>query len=373
MYIYFSTVIRSAPVFEGGALYYLDWRQKKILKKVDLMPTNPVLWEPNPRGNTRGGRGVFLLNSNMVAVCTYHTIKVFDRSLNHLYDYSDDLMVGLHDGTLSAHKGRVWVTATAIDAALEYDMDAKQLNRMYWPREMPGIQKKFDLIPLKIDKRVDNRSMFLETHKYRTHSHLHLNAVAEYKGELYALLNAFGAIVNLTTEKIVIEDKRLIKGHNLIIREDGLVIANDSFGSEIQFYNIKTGQLINSVELRKNRDIRALAKRSDVFFNRLGGVIGVLRLRRWLHFPRPYFFRGLAMLNDFLFVGVSPGTIICLDIKSNELVDYFQLPRCACCCARAAGERKLGGQNIHPLPRSRTGAGWRGEQPAFDPDRAKCG
>ena len=65
MDIYFGTVVRSAPVRDGGELVRLDWDAKRVVKRVSVAPENPNLdHDPNPRGNTRGVRGVQIRGEN---------------------------------------------------------------------------------------------------------------------------------------------------------------------------------------------------------------------------------------------------------------------------------------------------------------------
>ena len=83
MHVYFGTVVRTAPVSEGGELIKLNWDDKTITRRVPIVPDNPsVAHDPNPRGNTRGCRGIQIRDGHVLAA-NYHTIEVFDRELNH--------------------------------------------------------------------------------------------------------------------------------------------------------------------------------------------------------------------------------------------------------------------------------------------------
>lgn len=55
MDVYFSTVVRAAAPEQGGELVRLDWETKQVKAAVPIAATNPVLIDPNPRGNGRGG------------------------------------------------------------------------------------------------------------------------------------------------------------------------------------------------------------------------------------------------------------------------------------------------------------------------------
>jgi hypothetical protein len=38
---------------------------------------------------------------------------------------------------------------------------------------------------------------------------------------------------------------------------------------------------------------------------------------------RPLFARGLALFEDWIWVGISPATVLCIDWRSGELIDMF--------------------------------------------------
>ncbi len=67
MFIYFGTVVRAAPVKEGGSLFKLDWDTKTIIGEVPNVPIAPTLYhDPNARGNVRGCRGIRLVNDEVI-------------------------------------------------------------------------------------------------------------------------------------------------------------------------------------------------------------------------------------------------------------------------------------------------------------------
>lgn len=321
MKVYFGSVIRSAPVREGGELVCLDWKTKQILSKVPIFPTNPALdHDPNPRGNTRGCRGISVWKDNIVAA-TYHTIKFFDFNLDHKRDLSHGLMVGLHE--MDIRGDNVLLSSTAIDAAVEYNLITGELINKYMPREVSIFQDYFDLVPLEIDCDIDQRRNWLAENT--THpSHLHLNAVAKWGDNDYALLNSFGAIVNLTKPEIVLEDNSLKKGHNLIINSQGLAILNDTSGKTVRFYDLTKRKLIKIIDLNSFYFVRNIAKYQRIknIFKKVKGKLGT---SCGIQVAKPLFVRGLAMDSDhrFLFVGLSPASILCIDWEKRELVDAF--------------------------------------------------
>jgi len=317
--IYFGTVARSAPVEEGGSLFKLDWERKTILREVPTIPINPsVLHDPNARGNVRGCRGVCVVNDEVVAA-DYHTLNVFDRDLNLKRKISHDLMIGLHESHVT--DSSVWVTSTTIDAALKYRLEDGKLEESYWPREMPEFQAHLKLRPLEIDKSIDNRLKFLEQESFRGESHLHLNAVCEFRGEVYALFHSKCCVANLSNGTIVIQDENLKHAHNLIMEEPGVVYINDTRRTVVRQYDLASGKQIRAINIRKMRGINLLLLKSVAkAVKKMGGAFFSQQRKVT---ARPLYLRGLAINEDYIFAGFSPATIVCINKNTGELVDYY--------------------------------------------------
>jgi hypothetical protein len=328
MDVYFSTVVRTASPEQGGELVRLDWDTKRVRARVPVKPVDPVLDDPNPRGNSRGGRGVAIVGDEVI-VASYHTLHVFDRSLVHKRDIQHPLFVGLHE-TFETGRGTLWVTSTAIDAALEIDLDTDKVVREFWPREMEAFQLAFDLVPLEIDKNADNRARFLDGSHVKHPSHIHLNAVTELDGEVLAFFNRFGAVVSLSEERVVAKRKALRGGHNLIVERPGRVRANDTLGRRIYAFDVESGERSSRIRLLRESGLAPWARRMDRVF----------WAKQWLHDhglqrmapPRPLFVRGLALRGDRLWVGCSPATIFELDARTGERLDAFHYRRDVRCC-----------------------------------------
>lgn len=319
MHLYFSTVLRNAPPLRGGELVQLDWDSKRVLARTTIAATDPLLDDPNPRGNTRGGRGVAVLGDT-VAVCSYHTVRFFDRDLRPLRDLSHPLMVGLHELAPTA-RGTLWVTSTAIDAALEIDLATGKALRELWPREQPGIQRALGVEPLPIDKGADNRTRFLEGDHLRNRHHLHLNAVAEHRGEVFALFNRPGVVANLDRDEVVIRDKGIRRGHNLLIDEAGRALVNDTSKRHVYGFDLASGERVSEIDLMKIGPVARLAR----FRDPVRELKLALHRRGWIALapPKPIFVRGLARCGGSLFVGLSPATLLELDASSGRLLDHF--------------------------------------------------
>lgn len=329
MIVWFSTVIRSAPPMSGGELVKLDWESKQVLGSVTIAPTEPTLDDPNPRGNTRGGRGIQLLPNGEVLVGSYHSLIFFDRDLNRKRSISHPLMVSLHEHDLDSD-GRLWTSSTAVDAALQVDLDRGEVVQQVHPREQPGIQAALSVTPLSLDKDADNRSRFLGAEHYQHPHHLHLNAVALHKGgphdgEVLALFSKQGVIANLDQDKIIVRDKGLRGSHNLVVTEDGQAWVSHTVHRGVISYDLATGERSRRIRFGDAPAVRSLVRMHDLRY-RIQKKLCAWRLRPQTP-PRPVFVRGLYHDAGNLFVGISPATILKIDLASGQVVDHFTYSR----------------------------------------------
>ena len=321
MRIYFGTVIRNAPVNLGGELVALDWTTKSVLHRVPVRPEAPDLsHDANPRGNGRGCRGV-ILSRNFVIAANYHSLLFFDRDLAPQKILSHKMMAGLHEICPGADN-TIWVTSTALDCLLQFDLESGDLRRSYSPREMPELQQQLKLQPFVVDWHADNRERYLNRNINEDSSHLHLNAVARWRGDVYGLFNKFGVIANLSAGEVVIQDESLRGAHNLHINEQGVAISNDTLGRGVVLFDLANKKIIDRIEILKFEWVRALMSRAQRSV-RVRSALARLKLLGTAP-GRSLFVRGLAVDNSRLFIGMSPGSIIEIDLHSRELVDAYQ-------------------------------------------------
>lgn len=319
MDVYFGTVIRAAPVRQGGSLVRLDWDSKRVLAEVPIVPSDPALdHDPNERGNVRGCRGIQVQDGEVIAA-DYHTLHFFDRDLNPLRRMSDGLMVGLHEIQVAGES--VLVTSTTLDSVIRYRLQDGSREADYWPREMKAFQDDLGVSPLPVDKNADNRAAFLANESFRGPSHLHLNAVSEYRGETYALFHSKCVVANLDRGTIVIRDEKLKHAHNLLIEEPGIAWINDTRRTVVRKYELESGRQIRAYDIRKMPGIKPLLMRSAVRALRETGAGFFSRRRKAT--ARPLYLRGLALHGDYIFAGFSPATIFCIDRNSGRLVDAY--------------------------------------------------
>jgi len=319
MRIYFSTVIRSAAPLEGGELVCLDWERKRVLARTVIAPTRPRLDDPNRLGNTRGCRGIALVGEEVI-VCSYHTLRVFDRELNPLRDLTHPLMVSLHEVWTDGGPD-IWASSTAIDAALCFDLQDGRLLDARWPRESSYFQERLGITPLAIDKEADNRGLFMGSAHTRHEHHLHLNAVAVWRGQLLALFSKFGLVVNLDEPAILISDRRLKGAHNLIVDPRGFAWVSDTLGRGVLHFDLRSGEPPRKLGFGEAPEVRALVRGHDRVYA-LKRILARFRLHPHAP-PRPAFARGLARHGGSLFVGISPATILQLDETTGALIDLY--------------------------------------------------
>jgi hypothetical protein len=124
--LYFSTVFRYAPNDQAGELVKLDWENKRVLNKVFVGPKTVTINDPNPRGNSRGGRGIVLANGKLF-VASYCELQVYDLDLNPLFNITHPLMAGLHE-IYKVNEHQLWLASTALDCALLLDLDTNEVR-----------------------------------------------------------------------------------------------------------------------------------------------------------------------------------------------------------------------------------------------------
>lgn len=324
MIVYFSTVVRTAPVHDGGEIVKLDWYQKKILDRRPIFASDPAITDPNPRGGTRGGRGI-VASSDSLYVASYHSINKLDSQLQSQGRISNNNFADIHE--LCWEDDDIWVTSTVLDALLKVDQSGNVIDE-WWPREDSVLRARFLLEHLSLDKSCDNRLAYLGKSHVQP-GHTHLNAVAMLDGRPIVLLNQLGVIVRLRPTEILVEDACLIGAHNVVVTDNGYIIANDTRRQSIRIYD-SYGKFVREIRLGCYPEVRKTRRR---FWSRglriwLGERSPSFKVYWWLVkdiiASRPIFLRGLCLTpHNTLLAGISPATIMEVDWKSGRLVDSF--------------------------------------------------
>lgn len=323
MRLYFTTVIRAAPPERSGVIVGMDWDAKRVEAMLPISPRDPEPVDPNPRGSTRGGRGITRVGEALV-VGSFHTLYRFTPELEPLGAASGGLLAGIHAVYPARDGSSVWVAATNIDAALRVDPVSGEVLEQRWPRELPGLQRELGVHPLRIDKAADNRCRFLAVEALAAPDHLHLNAVRSIDGRVLGLLHAPGVIADLDAGRVVVRHPTLRGAHDLLPMADGTIAVNDTRGAQVRFFVLDRaggGRLVRSIDLRAIGWVRALAAGART----PGRAARVTR--RVLQRPvaaRPLFVRGLATGQGRLYVGLSPASVLELDLATGDLVSAYQ-------------------------------------------------
>jgi hypothetical protein len=144
--------------------------------------------DPNPRGGTRGARGVSV-HGNRLVVAGAERLYVFDESWRLVDEHTHRLMADVHD-VLAEERG-IWVTSTGCDALLLYGWNGELLQSRPL-REDERLMEELGgpghwLEPL--DPAIDYRD---PSHRVRVHDALHVNGLGH--GD-QGLLLSFGRVV----------------------------------------------------------------------------------------------------------------------------------------------------------------------------------
>jgi hypothetical protein len=176
-----------------------DTQFSGYLRIVELAEGRPLLAEPipespwravdpNPRGGTRGAKGVSAAGERLV-VANSDTLFVFDSSWRQRRALTHPLMGALHD--VLAEEDGIWATCTNCDLLLRLDWDGAILDRWCW-RDDPALVAAlgFHSIP-PFDPDLDYRDP--RVLQGGVHNIVHLNAVERARD---GLLLSFGRVLD---------------------------------------------------------------------------------------------------------------------------------------------------------------------------------
>lgn len=327
MRIVFTTVIRQAPVAAGGWARVAEWPSGRLLAERPVAPADPSVLDPNPRGNSRGGRGVVVAGDALV-IANYHTLEVCDRALQPVGKFSHGNFAGIHE--IMRRGGRLFVASTAVNAAAEVPLEdvlgaasaagkpaAPAAVRFWWPTEEPAVCEQLGVPTTSYpDKQADNRLRHLDLHNRGHAGHLHLNAVDADGDQAYALLNKPGAILRLDTPgsmEVVLRHPLLEGAHNLEFVGPGRAWVVGTRSGLLLECDLYAGRVRPLIDLAASPFAREVARGAS--------EPRAWSWRRWLGrerapTARPLFWRGLAMDDDWIFVGTSPAAILGFDRRT---------------------------------------------------------
>jgi hypothetical protein len=258
-----SVVRYSMPTEVSGCLRILDLERGR-LSFVTPSPESTFRHnDPNPRGGTRGTRGISVHGDRLV-VANAERLFVFDTSWNLVAELSDRLMVDVHD-VLAEERG-IWVTATGIDLLLLVAWDGKLVHEWTF-RKHRELLKKLGFRRRSLpwaDPALDLRDPRLRGKGY---DRLHLNSLGR-SGD--GILISFGRVVpdddpQAARSSAILrvnengdgpprvtilhrQDRLRMPSHN--VAEDGdLLVYNDSSGNRLVAVDRRSGETVAAVPI----------------------------------------------------------------------------------------------------------------------------
>ena len=317
MHVYFSTVKRSAPVEKGGAVCKLDWSSKTVLQKRDLYPAHPNIIDPNPRGNSRGGRGI-IRHDNRIFVATYHSIEVLDERLTPVGLITDFNFAGIHE--ISSSKNHLMIASTASNVAAIYDLASEKVSTYYWPAEDERLMSRLQLKVTRCERKdVDNRLNYLELHNRDKEGHLHLNAVDFSGSHYYALLNKPGAICRLDDMELMVRHEYLEGAHNLLFTGPTKALIVSTRCGLLLEYDVVDNGIAVVADLNDTPFSHGYTRKES------SGLRGLLRRNKGQEeIAKKLFWRGLDVSENSVFVGTSPAAILEFEKGSYRYLNYYQ-------------------------------------------------
>lgn len=230
MNLYFTTVARGAPIADAGQVVCLDWDTKTVVASASIGPLD-VSPPPNPRGGSRGGRGVAIQDGNVLALGS-------DVLYSLPLDLSEQTVAFSHP-RMEAHEILVTPTGGVFIAATRLNAIVTTTDGVITPLTNPRMVTALEAVGM-------------------TGPHLHLNAVALWNDDLLALCNHLGAIINITTGTVVMHNELLVRAHDLVVVGDQAYVVSTGH-KELLLVDLTAGTVIQSWPLGDPKFARGLA------------------------------------------------------------------------------------------------------------------
>ena len=154
-------------------------------------PSPPLL--PNPRGGTRGGRGI-QVRDDIIFVSNHDTIFMYDMRMKLRGKISHPLTAGIHEIHLVCDG--VWVAATDIDTIVKVDLDGNLLDKWCFHQDKGLCGELGFSDPPPMDWAADHRLK-----KDENLDRGHLNGVVPEKGKLVISLGLLRPTPRVRAEK----------------------------------------------------------------------------------------------------------------------------------------------------------------------------
>lgn len=234
-----STVLRNASPHEpSAALWSLD-ASLAVCETVDIPDSQARSLDRNPRGGTRGARGIAVAGDE-VFVANYETVFRFDRNWKLRGALSHPECADIHD--IAFRDGRLWVASTRNDLLFQFDLDGK-MKETIDPWECGDIADAFGVAPKKLGRTGELRDP--RTHDKSTTDRLHLNSFA-FMDDGRLLVSLGQVRVNSHCESAVLRLganggydvihghlRALVPAHNVLPMLDGTVLHCDTASAQV--------------------------------------------------------------------------------------------------------------------------------------------
>ena len=300
MYIYVTGSIRNTQdPRHHGRLIKIDWNTGEIIAELnEVFPTPFCARNSNPRGGTRGWRGIIHDSDGYfkgLIVANNDSLVYFDYNLNLKRVVTHPAFGNIH-GLYSESLEPIYIASTLSDIYCCMSWDA------IYPCEPLASLEVYQMIKEWLKIRTRDRQPFNPKKDYREEwieSTLHLNYVlpihARKYGEspkLIALFNSMNLLVQLQPKPEILWSAPLELGqleapldmpglqcpHDLVLLPDGDLLINSSARQELYRFNLNTKELklvwkTNDKSLAWNRGLALMPNKKHVLIGTGSGAI----------------------------------------------------------------------------------------------------
>jgi hypothetical protein len=329
-----TRIVVTSAVRHAGHERFSGYVRLVDLDTATVLHTEPVPespWrgvDPNPRGGTRGAKGVSVHGGRLV-VCNSDSVFVLDDRFEPVTTFSHPLAGAIHD--VLAEESGIWVTCTNADLLARFTWDGELVERWSWRDDAALVRELgFDSLPL-TDLALDYRDP--RVLQGGVTNVVHLNAVTR-GGE--GLLLGFGRILDPAE---VARRQRMARLGRAAARLG--VVRKRKPETTTAPASAIPGSTAAIVELRDDGSARVRATRTAVtvpnhnvleragmlLYNDTNEGCLVAEATSATVPGDPGFARGLAHLRDDLYLVGSqqPLAVHAIDVGAGEVVDTFEL------------------------------------------------
>ncbi|MBP6105672.1 MAG: hypothetical protein V9E93_06835 [Steroidobacteraceae bacterium] len=277
-----TSVVRGSHQGEShGGVYLLDLESQAVSQKLDWN-TAAIDWQG--RGWDRGLRGI-AFDGDVVYVAASDELFAYRPDFSLIGSWRNAYLRHCHE--IAVHERRLYLTSTAFDTVLGFDLDAHEFS---WALHLAVHQ--FQFKGNVFDPRLADGPLPLNK--------LHLNNVHSTQGGLYVTGLKTGGMLLYNGERVQMSVELPPGTHNAQPFRDG-VLFNDTEADALRY----TGR----GEGREDRALKVPRYPADALRN--------LDLDQ-SKVARPGFARGLCVISDTVVAGgSSPSTISVYDLKAN--------------------------------------------------------